>query len=118
MNQIFKNRNRFYYSGFVPHCSRNIVFLGFVFNMKEEGKKHNSLGYMTLYGAIGGLLGSYISHPLDTIKTIKQSQSSTKLVSLKDYFRGAHLRAGMGFINMSISLTLFELIKIFMEIDF
>ena len=118
MNQIFKNRNTFYYAGFIPHCLRNIVFLGFVFNMKEEGKKHNSLLYMSLYGAVGGLLGSYISHPLDTIKTIKQSQSSTKLVKLKDYFRGAHLRAGMGFINMSISLTVFELIKILMEIEF
>lgn len=117
MNQIFKNSNRFYYTGFVPHCLRNIVFLGFVFNMKEEGKKHNSLVYMSLYGAVGGLLGSYISHPLDTIKTIKQSQSSTKLANFKDYFRGAHLRAGMGFINMSISLTIFELIKVFMEIE-
>lgn len=115
INQIFKNRNTFYYTGFVPHCLRNIVFIGFVFNMKEEGNKHNSLLYMSLYGAIGGLLGSYFSHPLDTIKTIKQSQSSTKLVKLKDYFRGAHLRAGIGFINMSISLTIFELIKVLME---
>jgi hypothetical protein len=118
MNQIFLNRNTFYYAGFVPHCLRNIIFLGFVFNMKEKGKEHNSVLYMSLYGAVGGLLGSYISHPLDTIKTIKQSQRSVKLIHLKDYFRGAHLRAGMGFINMSISLTMFELIKIFMKIDF
>jgi hypothetical protein len=111
INKFFNNNNRFYYSGFIPHCLRNIIFLGFVFNMKEEGKKYNSFEYMTLFGALGGLLGSYFSHPFDTIKTIKQSQSQNKLLSIKDYFKGAHLRAGMGFINMSISLTVFELIK-------
>jgi hypothetical protein len=114
MNQIFDIKNKSYFAGFIPHCFRNIIFIGFVFNMKEYAKnKHNSIEAMALYGAMGAVIGSYISHPLDTLKTIKQSNSKIQLKSFKDYYKGVHLRAGMGFINMGISLSVFELLKIF-----
>jgi hypothetical protein len=116
INKIFNNKNTNYYSGFVPHCIRNIIFVGFVFNMREIGKKHDSLPIMTAYGAVGGLLGCYLSHPFDTIKTLKQSQIKNNLTTFKDYMRGSHLRASMGFINMGISLTIFELLKTFIYI--
>ena len=112
INQIFGQKNKNYYSGFVPHCIRNIIFVGFVFNFKEYGKRYDSITISSAYGAVGGLLGCYISHPFDTIKTIKQSRATnSKLNSFSDYMRGSHIRAGMGFVNMFISLSIFELLK-------
>lgn len=114
INRIFGIQNRNYYSGFVPHCIRNIIFVAFVFNFKEYGKRYDSITISSTYGAVGGLLGCYISHPFDTMKTIKQSKiTNTKLAGIKDYMRGSHIRAGMGFINMFISLSIFELLKDF-----
>ena len=114
MKQIFKLNNVNYYKGFIPHVMRNIVFLVPVFNFKEYGKEHheNAL-HQALYGAFGGIIGSYISHPLDTIKTLTQTnkKDQIKKLQIKNYFRGAHLRASMAFINMSISLTVFEYLK-------
>ena len=108
MKQIFKLDKINYYKGFISHLSRNIIFLVPVFNFKEYGKEHQAF-----YGAIGGIIGSYISHPLDTIKTLTQTDKKDKIKNLhiKDYFRGAHLRASMAFINMSISLYIFEYLK-------
>lgn len=108
MKQIFKLDKINYYKGFISHLSRNIIFLVPVFNFKEYGKEHQAL-----YGAIGGIIGSYISHPLDTIKTLTQTDKKDQIKNLhiKDYFRGAHLRASMAFINMSISLYIFEYLK-------
>jgi len=112
INQIFGQQNRNYYSGFVPHCIRNIIFVGFVFNFKEYGKRYDSITISSAYGAVGGLLGCYLSHPFDTIKTIRQSGATNNtLTSIKDYMRGSHIRAGMGFVNMFISLSIFELLQ-------
>lgn len=114
MKQIFKLDKINYYKGFISHLSRNIIFLVPVFNFKEYGKEHhNNALHQALYGAIGGIIGSYISHPLDTIKTLTQTDKKDTIKNLKigDYFRGVHLRAGMAFINMSISLYIFEYLK-------
>jgi hypothetical protein len=116
MNKIMDLNNRFLYRGFIPHVSRNMLFLIPVYNFKEYAKNnHNSSIVMIgTYGAIGGLVGSYISHPLDTIKTLVQTnrEKQIKNLTIKDYFRGSHLRAGMAMCNMCVSLTIFELIKI------
>jgi hypothetical protein len=114
MKQIFKLQKINYYRGFIPHVMRNIIFLVPVFNFKEYGKfYHDNALHQSLYGAIGGIIGSYISHPLDTIKTLIQTNKKNQIkeLKLKDYFRGSHLRASMAFINMSISLTVFEYLK-------
>jgi hypothetical protein len=117
INKIFNLKSSSiisYYSGFVPHCTRNIIFIGCVFNMKSYAEKYNptaNIIVQTTFGAIGGVIGSYLSHPFDTIKTLIQTSSPNNLVKIRDYFRGSHLRAGMGFINMFISLTMFEFLK-------
>ncbi len=108
INQIFNIKNKNYYSGFIPHCTRNIIFAFFVFNFKEYGKKYDSIVISSAYGAVGGLVGCYISHPFDTIKTIKQSQSNKKLITFSDYMKGSHLRASMGLLNMFISLLSYQ----------
>jgi hypothetical protein len=67
--------------------------------------------YESIYsGAIGGVIGSYMSHPLDTIKTRIQSYQPYKMM-MKELFIGAHPRAIMAFINMMISLNCFDYLK-------
>jgi len=89
------------FRGYTPHCARNIIFIGSVMYMKEN--------YDSIYsGAIGGVIGSYMSHPLDTIKTKIQSYQSYERIS---YSAGAHPRALMAFINMMISLNCYEYLK-------
>ena len=111
INKIMNINNKFLYKGFIPHFSRNFIFLTFVFNFKEAHDNHFK---KALYGAFGGFIGSYISHPLDTIKTFKQSNMiiTNDMYKFNRLMKGSHLRASMSFINMMISLSIFEFIKI------
>jgi len=134
MNKIMSMNNKNPYKGFLPHFGRNLIFVFFVYNFKQFGgggycgnevlknEKGNSCnGIVTcnnnsylqtaFYGAIGGLLGSYFSHPLDTIKTCVQTNRNYDYFKAKEYMRGGHLRAGMSMINIFISLYVFERMK-------
>jgi hypothetical protein len=111
INKVMNVNNKFLYKGFVPHVSRNIIFLAFVYNFREKFKS-DSIYMNAFYGGLGGVIGSYISHPLDTIKTRIQSNREHKGLSIKELFKGCHIRASMSMINMCISLTVFELIKV------
>ena len=124
MNQVMSVKNTFLYKGFLPHFYRNFIFVLCVYNFKQVAINNsisNSLGtsssssYLNtaLYGAVGGVVGSYVSHPLDTIKTCIQSNRSYQHFTLKDYYKGCHLRAGMCMINMFVSLYVFEIMKRF-----
>ena len=120
MNQVMKLKNTFLYKGFLPHFYRNFIFVLCVYNFKQFGISNSnskSVGssYLNtaLYGAMGGVVGSYISHPLDTIKTCIQTNRTYENFTFKDYMRGCHLRAGMGMINMFVSLYVFECMKKF-----
>lgn len=95
------------YRGFIPHYFRNAIFLANVYEIKKLSKNNYDIA---IYGAIGGLLGSYMSHPFDTLKTFRQSNISKNL-TLQNAFRGANIRASMGFINMGISLFVYENLK-------
>ncbi len=97
------------YKGFIPHYFRNGIFMASVY----ESKKLSSNNYdIALYGALGGLIGSYLSHPLDTLKTFKQSNINiNKKLTIENAFKGANIRALMGFINMGISLFIYENLK-------
>jgi len=100
------------YKGFVPHFYRNFIFVLCVYNFKQlsisNKKTRDNYLQTAIYGAIGGVVGSYISHPLDTIKTCIQTNRTYDNFTVKDYMRGCHLRGGMGMINMFISLYVFE----------
>jgi hypothetical protein len=119
MNQVMNVKNTFLYKGFLPHFYRNFIFVMCVYNFKQVATRFecNSVGsnYLNtaLYGAMGGVVGSYISHPLDTIKTCIQSNRPYQHFELKDYYKGCHLRAGMCMINMFVSLYVFEIMKRF-----
>ncbi len=111
INKVMNINNKFLYKGFIPHVSRNIIFLACVYNFREYFKSE-SIYKNAFYGAIGGTIGAYISHPFDTIKTRIQSNKDYKGLTIKELYKGAHLRASMSMINMFISLSVFELIKI------
>lgn len=134
MNQIMKMKNKFsykykdididLYKGFMPHFYRNFIFVFCVYNFKQIGIRNGDGGsnrsennycspaiYGSICGSMGGLVGSYISHPLDTIKTCIQTNRTFDNFKFKDYMRGCHLRAGMGMINMFVSLYVFEIMK-------
>jgi len=116
MNQIMQIKNKNPYKGFLPHLGRNLIFVFFVYNFKQFGEdNHKRKCYFNtaLYGAIGGVMGSYISHPLDTIKTCIQTNRNYDYFKAKEYMRGAHLRSGMCMINIFISLYVFERMKNF-----
>lgn len=110
INKITNQNERFLFKGFLPHCSRNIIFLGFVYNFREHYKS-DSILKNAFYGGIGGVIGSYISHPFDTIKTRIQSNKSFKELTFNQLMKGSHLRASMSMINMFISLGVYELIN-------
>jgi hypothetical protein len=126
MNKIMKIKNNLQnnllYKGFIPHFYRNFIFVLCVYNCKQLSNNKN-LQYLqnsstqssstktALFGAVGGIIGSYTSHPLDTIKTCIQTNRNYDNFIMKDFFKGCHLRAGMGMINMFISLYVFELLK-------
>lgn len=116
INKIMNVKNKNLYKGFVPHVSRNIIFLMCVYNSREYSKKiSGNIIHNSLYGGIGGMIGAYISHPFDTIKTrIQSNQNNLPLDNkiIKNLFKGSHLRASMSLINMIVSLTIFETIKI------
>ena len=126
MNQIMKMHNKFsykykeLYKGFMPHFYRNFIFVFCVYNFKQIGIRNGNSSenssfspaiYGSICGAMGGLVGSYISHPLDTIKTCIQTNRTYNNFTIKDYMRGCHLRSGMGMINMFVSLYVFEIMK-------
>jgi len=117
MNQIMKIKNNSLYKGFIPHFYRNFIFVLCVYNFKQlSNNKHlqylqSSSTQTALFGAVGGFVGSYISHPLDTIKTCIQTNRNYDNFTIKDFFKGCHLRSGMCMLNMFISLYVFELLK-------
>ena len=134
MNKIMYINNINPYKGFLPHFGRNLIFVFFVYNFKQFGgggycgnkvlenekgsggngivSSNNNFNLQTaFYGAIGGLVGSYFSHPLDTIKTCIQTNRNYDYFKAKEYMRGGHLRAGMSMINIFISLYVFERMK-------
>ena len=111
MKKIIPGGKTCLYKGFVPHLGRNVIFLLPVYNFRETYGGAVS-------GAIGGLLGAYLSHPLDTIKTWQQTGQTGQTgtsgmpLSIRNYYTGCHVRAGMSMMNMFISLSLFDLLRI------
>lgn len=63
------------YKGFFPCLYRNIIFTVTLSSVTRTFKDYNAF----VIGAIGGLLGSVISHPFDVVKTEMQRIQSTKV---------------------------------------
>ena len=115
MNQIMKIKNTHLYKGFMSHLNRNFIFLLSVYNFRQYGENNlitnNIVLNNSIYGSIGGVIGSYVSHPFDTVKTFAQTNKDVTGLTFGNLFKGCHMRASMSMINMFISLYIFEFIK-------
>ena len=107
------------YQGFNYLLARNIIFaIPVAYSVKNYGKEEPFLA-----GAIGGIIGSIISHPLDVIKTERQrckdtSLNNSKKITLlnlalsnpKLLMSGLTMRTSLSFVNMGIGFMVFNYI--------
>ena len=106
------------YQGFGYLLGRNILFaIPVAYSVKTYGKENGFLA-----GAIGGLVGSIISHPLDVIKTERQRHKANNkpthvkkitLVKLalenpSSLMTGLIMRCSLSFINMGVGFVIFD----------
>ena len=114
INQIMGIKDFKFFKGFITHYFKNTILIGSVYHSRKyaENNLHSSYSnFNGIIGAIGGLIGTYISHPLDTIKTLQQSNKDYKKINFRFLFTGIHLRGLMNFISFTVSLTVFDVIK-------
>ena len=116
INQIMGIKNRNFLRGFIPHYLKNSILIGSIYHSRKYAENNFNSTYSNfngIFGAVGGLIGTYLSHPLDTIKTLQQSNNNVNIKKLefKSLLTGIHLRGLMNFISFTISLTVFDQIK-------
>jgi hypothetical protein len=113
------------YDGFTPLLCRNIVFaIHVAVATKVFGKEHPFLS-----AAMGGMIGSIVSQPLDVIKTEMQRHQNTTKAQLKPHlstilaelwqggrprmFAGTTMRCTLSFANMGIGFLVLSRIREF-----
>ena len=101
-------RNAFYDVKFMPsfgvHLMRNMIFMGVLNSVIESDRD-------SMYvGGVGGLVGSLITQPLDTLKTWYQSGKKSYPVGwgFKDYMRGWQYRGVISLLSMNIGWLVFS----------
>ena len=101
------------FSGFGPTLSRNSLFAAIVNYTIYISPSENYSTYF-FKGALGGLIASILTQPLDYIKTEKQrvtiNKRSIKNIIISDYkffMTGAIPRATLGLLNMGIGITIY-----------
>jgi solute carrier family 25 2-oxodicarboxylate transporter 21 len=104
------------YQGFSYLVARNIIFaIPVAYSIKKYGKDNPFFA-----GAIGGIMGSFLSHPLDVIKTERQRHKTDKtkkitllnmiLTNPKSLMSGLIMRTTLSFVNMGIGFMVFNYI--------
>ena len=84
------------YNGFIPHYLRNSIFI-YSF-LKSNDFIENKL----IAGAVGGFTGSFLSHPLDTYKTMIQSNQRYIIKNYTAWFNGLSARCLICTLSMTI----------------
>lgn len=116
INQIMGIKNRNFLRGFIPHYFKNSILIGSIYHSRKyaENNFHSTYSnFNGVFGAAGGIIGTYLSHPFDTIKTLQQTNNNLNIKKLefKSLLVGVHLRGLMNFISFTISLSVFDQIK-------
>lgn len=89
---------------FGVHLMRNMIFMGVLNSVIESNRD-------SMYvGAVGGLAGSLITQPLDTLKTWYQSGKKSYPVEwrFKDYMRGWQHRGVISLLSMNIGWLVYS----------
>jgi len=98
INQMLNKKVIFNPMGYISLLSRNTIFaVGFTISIDSIENKNYS-------GAVGGLVGSLLSHPIDSLKTYYQAgnKSFPKKWKFNNYMKGWYLRCGVSFIGMNV----------------
>jgi len=114
INQIMGIKNFNFSKGFIPHYFKNVILIGSVYYSKKYAEQNLHSTYSNFngfIGAIGGFIGTYLSHPLDKIKTLQQSNKDYKQISFRNLLPGIHIRGFMNLLSFTVSLTVFDVIK-------
>lgn len=89
------------FSGFLAHYVRNILFTcGFFYGDLMVGSPF-----------IGGAIGSLISHPFDTLKTIYQSDNKLGEVNMRMLYRGAMYRNMISMISLGVGWNVYRFVQ-------
>lgn len=96
-NKAFQNIDN--KKAFAIHWNRNFIFAGSVCHFINNDDEKTSYK-----AGLGGMIGSVITQPLDTLKTWYQSEKTKYPFhwKLQDYLKGFGYRAGISFIGMNI----------------
>jgi len=107
INKMFNSVPKNYLGAFLPHYGRNLIFVYSFLYFK------NSTNNPFLGGAIGGVVGSILSQPLDCLKTHYQTgQLKYPQWKLKQYLRGIVPRSCISLIAMSIGYGIITILDL------
>lgn len=98
INNMLNSRVIFNPIGYSMLLTRNTIF-AVCFTLSVNNIEDNRYN-----GAVGGLLGSILSHPIDTLKTYYQAGNNRwpKEWEFKNYMRGWHYRCMVSLIGMNV----------------
>lgn len=104
------------YRGFSYNYIRNNIFVACVYVFNKKGGEYNINKFIS--GSSGGLLGCFLSQPIDYLKTLKQSNmdiSFRDLIYNRNHIRncmsGFIPRATCGFFGMGIGSFVYDSLK-------
>lgn len=96
---------KYWIKGSINHYARNILFTyGFFFSTLN-------IDNPLVAGLFGGMFGSIISQPFDSLKTFYQSGKSKPQINLPFLFRGVIPRTSVSFISMGVGFSTFSFFK-------
>ena len=96
MTQIYNFKKYSLYKGIIPHYMRNSLFL-YTFIKSNEWFDNKAVA-----GGVGGFIGSIITHPFDSYKTLVQSNKKVHFTNYRQMFNGLGARCSICSISMTI----------------
>ena len=111
INKMLNKKVIFNPMGYSTLLLRNTIFaVGFAISINSIENKNYS-------GAVGGMVGSLLSHPIDTLKTYYQAGNKKFPINwnFKDYMKGWYLRSGVSLIGMNVGYASYSYFNNFLD---